>query len=151
MSDPLKDIRRAATDLLARREHSETEISRKLARKGFADEIIQQVIHALTQEKLLSNERFIENYIYYRRGKGFGPLRIQAELIERGIGKELIDHHLKITDNAWFADIREAWRKRFKNKMPQDYKTRAQQMRFLYSRGFTSGQIESIFKDTLDN
>jgi len=144
--DPLKEIRRAATGLLARREHSETEIYRKLQKKGFAEENIQQVISVLTQEKLLSNTRFIENYVYFRRGKGLGPLRIQAELMERGIPKELIDHHMKITDNAWFAEVRDVWRKRFKNRMPADFKTRAQQMRFLYSRGFTSEQIESVFK-----
>jgi len=147
LNDSLKEIRRVAMNLLARREHSETEISRKLRRKGFVIEDIRQVITSLAEENLLSNMRFIENYIHFRRGKGFGPLRIQAELAERGIPEELIDHHLKITDNAWFAEIREVWRKRFKNQMPRDFKTRAQQMRFLYSRGFTSEQIESVFKN----
>lgn len=147
LTDSLKkEIRRVAMNLLARREHSETEISRKLRRKGFVIEDIRQVITALAEENLLSNTRFIENYIHFRRGKGFGPLRIQAELTERGIPEELIDHHLKIADNAWFAEVREVWRKRFKNQMPRDFKTRAQQMRFLYSRGFTSEQIDSIFK-----
>lgn len=147
LTDSLKkEIRRVAMNLLARREHSETEISRKLRRKGFVIEDIRQVITALAEENLLSNTRFIENYIHFRRGKGFGPLRIQAELAERGIPEELIDHHLKIADNAWFAEVREVWRKRFKNQMPRDFKTRAQQMRFLYSRGFTSEQIDSIFK-----
>lgn len=144
--DRLKDIRRAAMNLLARREHSETEICRKLLKKGFIEEEIRQVIDSLAQQKLLSNHRFIENYIYYRRTKGFGPLRIQAELIERGIHAELIDPHLKITDNAWFAEVHAVWQKRFKNQMPRDFKTRAQQMRFLYSRGFTAEQIEHIFK-----
>ena len=145
MNDDLKEIRRAAMNLLARREHSEIELARKLRRKGFAEDHIQQAMLQLIQENLLSNHRFIENYIHFRRAKGFGPLRIQAELIERGIHEELIDHHLKITDNAWFAEVREVWRKRFKNQMPQDFKTRAAQMRFLYSRGFTSEQIESVF------
>jgi regulatory protein len=145
LNDDLKEIRRAAMNLLARREHSEIELARKLRRKGFAEDNIQQVTIQLIQENLLSNHRFIENYIHFRRAKGFGPLRIQAELIERGIHEELIDHHLKITDNAWFAEVREVWRKRFKNQMPQDFKTRAAQMRFLYSRGFTSEQIESVF------
>jgi regulatory protein len=151
LSDRLKEIRRAAMDLLARREHSEAELFRKLAKKGFAEEMIQQIIHLFTQEKWLSNDRFVESYIHSRRKKGFGPLRIQAELIERGIHQELIDHHVKITDNAWFAVVREAWQKRFKNILPEDFKTRAQHMRFLYSRGFTSGQIESIFKHDFDN
>ncbi len=146
VNDHLNEIRRAALNFLARREHSETELYRKLRKKKYSEDHIRVVLAALTKEKLLSNHRFIENYIHFRRGKGFGPLRIQAELIERGIDAELIDHHLKIADNAWFTDVRDAWRKRFKNQMPSDYKTRAQQMRFLYSRGFTGEQIESVFK-----
>jgi regulatory protein len=146
LNDNLKEIRRAAMNLLARREHSEIELNRKLRRKGFAEENIQQVIHQLTQENLLSNNRFIENYIHFRRSKGFGPLRIQAELIERGIHAELINHYLKITDNTWFAEVRSVWQKRFKNQLPQDFKTRAAHMRFLYSRGFTAEQIESVFE-----
>jgi regulatory protein len=133
-------------NLLARREHSETELSLKLRKKGFIETDIRTVITALVQEKLLSNQRFIENYIHHRRTKGFGPLRIQAELVTRGIHEELIEHHLKITDNTWFAQAHETWRKRFKNQMPRDFKSRAQQMRFLHYRGFTTEQIEKIFK-----
>lgn len=95
----------------------------------------------------MSHERFIESYIHARCNKGFGPLRIQAELTQRGIPQELIDPHLKITDNAWIIKIREVWQKRFKNQPPKDAKTRAQQMRFLYGRGFTVEQIESVFTD----
>lgn len=145
LKEKLKDVRRAALDLLARREHSETEICRKLQKKGFAEETIQQVIHELTRDKWLSNERFIESYVASRRRRGFGPLRIRGELIERGLSKELIDPYVKITDNAWLTDVLEVWQKRFKNRMPHDLKTRAAQMRFLYSRGFTSEQIDSVF------
>lgn len=132
--------------LLARREHSELELMRKLRRKGFVDTDIHPLIDALIKEKLLSNDRFIESYIHHRRAKGLGPLRIQAELMERGIAEELIEHQLKITDNAWFAEVRRVWQKRFKNRMPTDFKSRMQQIRFLHYRGFTSEQIESLFE-----
>ena len=118
---------------------------RKLRLREFAETDIEQVLATLTQEKLLSHERFTENYIRYRRGKGFGPVRIRAELIERGVEEELIEHHLNIADNAWFIEARQAWQKRFKNRWPEDYKARAQQMRFLQSRGFTIEQCQSIF------
>ncbi len=132
-------------NLLARREHSAIELFRKLRIRGFNESAIHTVLNHLTQEKLLSHERFVESYIYSRRAKGFGPLHIQAELIQRGIPQELIDPHLKITDNAWVLKIREVWQKRFKNQLPTDAKSRAQQMRFLYGRGFTGEQVESIF------
>ncbi len=138
-------------NLLARREHSETELFRKLRTKGFDEATIGLVITQLVSENLVSNSRFIENYIHSRRIKGFGPLKIQAELQERGVLEELIEHHLQIADNAWFAEAREAWKKRFKNRMPTDFKSRSQQMRFLYYRGFTSEQIEYVFKHLMSS
>lgn len=141
-----KDVLQTAMDLLSRRDHSQQELLRKLTMRGFSAESISDALATLSQKNLLDNTRFLENYIQYRRRKGFGPLRIQAELQQRGIGEELIEHHLNITDNAWFSEALHVWQKHFKNQFPNDYKTRAKQMRFLYQRGFTSEQIEIIFK-----
>jgi regulatory protein len=96
---------------------------------------------------LLSNLRFIENYIHFRREKGFGPLRIQAELRSKGLSEEVIEDHLKIADNAWSNIVVKLWQKRFKGIKSRDPKTIRQQMRFLYQRGFTQEQIESVFKE----
>lgn len=130
-------------NLLARREHSEKELRRKLRAKHFSEEDIPVVLDQLIQEGLLSNNRFIENYIHFRCSKGFGPIRIRAELMERGIAEELIDHHLNIADNIWLINVRKLWQKRFKNQLPKDFKARAQQIRFLMYRGFTQEQIDS--------
>ncbi len=135
--------------MLARREHTEMELVRKLRARKFSSDDIQSVIKALAQENLLSHLRFIESYLHQRRIKGFGPLRIRAELIERGIDEELIEHHIKIADNAWFAEAYAAWQKRFKSRVPTDLKSRAQMMRFLQYRGFTSEQIEWVLRDAL--
>lgn len=99
----------------------------------------------LTQEGVLSNARFLENYIHHRRQKGIGPLRIRAELIERGLQEDLIEQSLNIHDNAWFMQAQDVWQKKFKGKITHDFKTRAQQMRFLQYRGFTQEQIQLIF------
>jgi regulatory protein len=140
--------RPTAINLLARREHSEHELSRKLRTKGFSDSDIQTTLATLTKEGLLSNTRFIEAYVHHRRQKGYGPLRIHAELATRGISEDMIEHHLNITDNAWLAHARHVWQKRFKGASPRDFKARAQQMRFLQYRGFTTGQINSIIHST---
>jgi regulatory protein len=142
-----KPMRQTALNLLARREHSADELSRKLRIKKYDPTEINRLIHTLQQEGLLSNTRFVENYIHHRRTKGIGPLRIQAELIERGIPESLIEQQLNMADNAWFAEAQHAWRKRFKNQMPADFKTRTQHMRFLQYRGFTREQIEKVFEN----
>ena len=144
--DIQKLIRQSALNLLARREHSATELSRKLRAKKYDPNLITIVINALQQEGLLSHTRFVENYIHHRRTKGIGPLRIQAELQERGIPEDMIEQELNIADNTWLTEAQRAWKKRFKNLIPTDYKARAQQMRFLHYRGFTPEQIEQVFE-----
>jgi regulatory protein len=135
--------------LLSRREHSAFELQRKLINKGFSVEDVSTIIHALSDEGLLSNNRFVESYVRYRRTKGYGPLRIHAELIARGVSEDLIEHHLNMADNAWLAEARLVWQKRFKGTLPRDFKTRAEQMRFLQYRGFTPEQINNIYHSDL--
>jgi regulatory protein len=117
----------------------------KLISKQFDEETIHAVLAALTHEGVLSDKRFTESFIHYRRERGLGPLRIQAELKDRGITDALIEQHLEIAALCWTMKARLVWQKRFKNHIPSDYKTRFQQMRFLQYRGFTHEQINSIF------
>lgn len=117
--------------------------------KGFRLADVNHTLKSLADQGLQSDNRFVESYVRYRRTKGYGPLRIHAELIARGIPEDLIEHHLDITDNAWFAEIRLVWQKRFKGNLPRDFKTRTQQMRFLQYRGFTPEQINNIYHSDL--
>jgi regulatory protein len=145
------DTHATALRLLARREHSTHELHQKLLTKGFTPTDIEATLTTLIQEGLLSNTRFLEAYLHYRRQKGYGPLRIQAELAAKGLPEDLIDHHLNIADNAWLAEARKVWQKRFKGVIPRDFKARATMMRFLQYRGFTSTQIHSIFDSDSDH
>lgn len=99
----------------------------------------------LVETGLLNEARFVENFVYWRRNKGYGPERIRAELYARGIHPEMIAQHLQITDNAWLIEARRIWQKHFKGKSPTDYKARAKQMRFLQYRGYTREQINGVF------
>lgn len=132
--------------MLARREHSEFELSQKLRKKGFVESEIHITLQALINEGLLSNTRFTECYVRYRSGKGYGPLRIHAELNARGLPQDVIEHHLDMSDNAWLTMAQQVWKKRFKGIIPRDFKARAQQMRFLQYRGFTPEQIDKVFR-----
>ena len=79
------------------------------------------------------------------QNQGFGPLRIRQELQVQGLSKEMIEDHLNIADNAWFAEANRVWQKRFRGKTPSNLKERGRQFRFLQYRGFTQEQIEQIF------
>jgi regulatory protein len=134
-------IRQVALRWLARRDYSQHEIAQKLALKGYPQDAIHHIINDLVTKGLIKDQRFAEHYRHWRQSKGFGPLRISAELQIRGVSTETIAEVIQITDNIWFTEARKVWQKHFKNKPPSDFHHRAKQMRFLQHKGFTREQI----------
>jgi regulatory protein len=135
---------------LARRDYSQHDISQKLKAKGHTHPDIALIISDLAKAGLINDARFAENFIRWRRAKGYGPLRISMELKAHGIIDEMITEYLEISDNAWFDDAHTIWRKHFKGNKPTDFKHRAKQMRFLQYRGFTREQIEYALGEIID-
>ena len=131
--------------LLARREHSRAELARKLTERGFAAEDIGPLLDRLAAQRLQSDARFTECYVRMRRGRGYGPQRIRAELRERGVGPELIGQMLDTQAGVDTPRIDDIWRRKFAGHLPEDYRERARQMRFLQQRGFTSTEIHALF------
>jgi regulatory protein len=141
-------VRQTALDLLARREHGRRELARKLAARGFRDRaVVDEVMAALEAEGLLSDTRFVEQYVQSRIQRGAGPLRIHAELRERGVNEALIEQGITALANDWQALMRREREKKFGPAIPDDFRERSRQMRFLQQRGFTAEQIGRIFRD----
>lgn len=134
-------------DLLARREHSQFELHRKLKVKGYAENLINDILHDLIKENLQSDQRFAENYIAMRTRRGFGPFRIAAELRERGINDEIIDQFTKKNDEYWNTEAMRVREKKFGIKIPISIKERIKQAKFLQYRGFNTEQTKSALEN----
>jgi regulatory protein len=134
-------------DLLARREHSELELARKLASRNIGPELVAATVAALVGEGLLDNARFTEAFVHSRYRRGQGPHKIRAELRERGIDDGLIAECLDDHDLQWSGLVEQVRVKRFGPGLPADFKERSRQMRFLQQRGFTSEQINKAFRE----
>ena len=132
--------KRRALDLLARRDHSRVELERKLAARGFAPDQIGPTLEELEASGVLVASRFTESFIRARVARGKGPVRIRAELAQRGVAGEASEL-LRDPDVDWIAAARAARAKRFGAEPPGDYDERARQARFLYQRGFNREQI----------
>ena len=136
-----KTIRRVAMDLLARREHSRLELQRKLSLRDFPLIQITPVLDQLEKDNLLSNKRFSEAYVRMRSRRGFGPVRIHQELLERGIEAEMSTAALQLAPIDWGQLANTVYLKKYATQSATDYTLLAKQRRFLSYRGFSHQQI----------
>jgi regulatory protein len=130
-------------DLLARREHGRAELQRKLVAAGFDVDVAADALRRLAEEGLQSDRRFVESFVQSRINQGKGPLRIHADLGQKGIASGLIDEVLEETGEDWCALAREARLKKFGRTQPAGFRDKARQMRFLQYRGFEPDQIRT--------
>ena len=140
------DIRLAGMDLLARREHSSQEIVTKLKRRFGkrleSDDLIQDVVDQLTNEGLLSNQRYAISMARQLVNRGSGPNKVAYELRQKGCDPDaaLADAFPDGVD--WFAVAEDVFDRKFGAKMmPEEWelkqKERAKRGRFMASRGFS--------------
>lgn len=134
-------LRARALNLLARREHSRTELARKLAPHG-DPEAVAILLEDLERENLLSNQRFAESLAHARAGR-HGSLRLKADLRGKGVPEAVIG---QVVDDARAQDLaaaRVVWQKKF-GQLPRDAVERARQMRFLAGRGFPADIVHRV-------
>lgn len=116
--------------------------------RGYEPVAIASLLVELKTLNIQSNQRYAEAYVYMRMQKGFGPLRIQAELQQRGVAAEIIQRVLDPADTCWVEQLQKVRQKKFGTPLPRDFKIQARQMRFLQTRGFSSEQINRALKNT---
>jgi regulatory protein len=139
-------VRRAAMDLLARREHGRIELSRKLRSRGAPSELIEPALDRLAEEGLLSEARYLESFVRMRANAGYGPLRIREELSQRGLAREDIEQALRDSGFDWAAQLHDVWMRKFAGELPSDQRERARQGRFLSYRGYPLDMIGRLLR-----
>jgi regulatory protein len=130
--------------LLARREHSRSELAAKLAARGVGSEIAEHVLAELSAGALQSDERFAEDYARARIERGYGPEQILAGLRERGIDEAILLHRIDPRDPVWIERLAEVRRRRFGDVLPMDPGQRVRQCRFLVRRGFPVALVRRL-------
>jgi len=138
------ELREAALRLLARREHSRLELAGKLARRGWPEAAVDGLIDELAEENLQSDERFAESYVRQRVGKAYGPVRIRAELSERGIDRSQARWALEAESPDWFAIAADWYEKRYGPEPPADFKEKSRRQQALARRGFAHEHIREL-------
>jgi regulatory protein len=134
-----------ALRFLSAREHSRSELGRKLARHSEDADEIEHVLDELTAKGWLSAERFVESVVH-RRGERFGAARIRQELQQHGIDNTQAAAALDALRCSEPERARAIWQRRF-GTPPATPADKAKQMRFLAGRGFSTEVIRRVLNE----
>jgi len=81
--------------LLGYRERSLREIRMRMRQKGYEEKLIEKVMKYLKDRNLINDKRFTRLWAESRIKKGYGSWRIQSELEQKGVNREMADEILK--------------------------------------------------------
>ncbi|MDE0724473.1 MAG: regulatory protein RecX [Alphaproteobacteria bacterium] len=145
---PKRTCTEAAIDVLARRNVSEAMMVEKLTAKKYSDEDIAATIARLYEMEYLDDEKYLKGRIEYRRNvSGWGWMRIERELKQQGLCRDLIEEasyaleEEEVGEDDRAYELLARWMSRKTDgALPEDYtekqKIKDKALRFLLARGF---------------
>ncbi|MGO1462678.1 MAG: regulatory protein RecX [Marinobacter sp.] len=141
-------VRSVALRLLARREHSRHELVMKLQQRKLDRSIISLVLDDYEREGWLDDDRFSDVYSRQRIDLGYGPVKVLAELQQRGIHRTP-RCLAELADADWVRNATRLREKRFGlADLNGDWDEKMRQARFLTRRGFTANQVDQALNVT---
>lgn len=133
-----------ALRLLSQREHSRTELERKLAPHEEVPGELAKALDELQARDFINDGRAVDSVVNRRSGK-LGSARIKQELAAKGLSGEAVAEAMANLKDSELGRAQEVWRKKF-GTPPQDPLERAKHMRFLITRGFNAEVVRRVVK-----
>ena len=143
--DTLAALKARALRHLVRREHSRSELARKLASHAESQEAIEVVLDLLLSKKQQSDERFAQERTRVLSRK-YGAAKIRQDLKAKGVNRELIDR----VSNEGDLERASGILNRKYREPATTLEERARRMRFLQNRGFSQDVIRRLLNARLD-
>ena len=135
------ELRKRALRLLARREHSRTELERKLSPFAESQEFLEALLSELEGKKFLSNHRFAEMRAHVLARK-YGAAKIRQDLKARGVPDEIVD---AVSTAGELERAGEILRRKYRTPA-KTREERARRARFLQGRGFSLDVIYRLVR-----
>lgn len=132
--------------LLARREYSVYELTKKAKEKGFEESQIFESIQELQRKDYQSDSRLVESMIASYRGK-YGKSVIKRKCREKGITAEVFEEiwesQTEEEETGELDDLKTKVMRKYKidNFLAIDPKTKAKLWNYLQYRGFNPGEV----------
>ena len=128
--------------LLARRDYACGELAAKLCERGFERSVVDRLVDDWRTRRLLNDERYAGHFVQYHLARGQGPLRMRRDLEHCAVDDALIATALAAVPD-WAEAAREVRRRRFGLRLPDSWKEKSRQARFLQYRGFATDHIRA--------
>lgn len=128
--------------MIALRDHTRSELERKLGRRSDDPEAIARVLDDFERRGWLSEQRLVEAYVA-ARGRRYGAQRIEQELKQKGVSAAALAEVRPELKAGELAAARAAWRRKFEGP-PADARERARQIRWLRTRGFSAETVRRV-------
>ena len=146
-----REAARTAMNLLVKRDYAQAELYRKLRERGYSEYFARQGIAYVSSYHYLDDERYVTRYLSTYQGRK-SRRQMQFELERKGIPRELIRRGQEaMEDEEGCADetdmIRQLLEKRCRNPKEADEKEKRRHYGYLMRRGFTSSEIQSVFRE----
>jgi regulatory protein len=138
-------LKARAMRLLARREHSRQELTRKLERIAGEGDDVTLILDELAAKGWLSDARFAEQSVR-AKARRYGPIKVAHDLRAKGVDDEAIADAFRAAGVDGAANIESVWRTRF-SAPPANERERARQVRFLQARGFALDTVLRFFRE----
>lgn len=141
-----------ALNRLARRAHSQGELTAKMERAGFPTQQIEETLVKLIGWRYLDDRAFARSYALSAvEHKRWGPARVEVGLRQRGVSEEHIEEALREAfpegENATLERALTRFRRSSRRRGTAEQE-KARAFRHLSGRGFSSAAIwEALSKD----
>ena len=142
MQRPQLSLKGRALRLLSGREHSRSELERKLAGHEEEPGQLRRVLDDLQAKGFIDHQRVADSVVHRRAGK-LGAARVRQELQGKGLEPELVAQAVAGLRSTEVERAREVWRRKF-DAPPADAAERGKQARFLAARGFDGEVIRRV-------
>jgi len=131
-----------ALRLLAQREHSRTELERKLAPHEQEPGQLKRALDELQARGFIDEQRVVDSLLH-RRAARLGAQRIRQELQAKGLDGERVAAAVATLRASELERARDLWRSKF-GTPPADRAAYARQARYLLARGFDAEAIRRV-------
>ena len=147
------DAKNLALKYLSYSMRTRREVVTKLKTYEFSEEIIDEVIAFLEQNKYIDDTNYAQKYITQKLRAGYGEWRIKQELMRRGIDLEIINSSLEENSEDAAEKILSLLEKKIKSETEEEFNKKERQKiyNFLNSRGFGYDDTKSALRAYWDD